>query len=199
MKNQNNKKTNSMKLKNLIICAILISLAACSNNKKTEQQTVSTPTATNTLNIAYVDMDTLQEKYQFYIDGKAALEKKVEAYQAAVRQKEKSLQQTQESIQKRMQQGQITSETQYKTELNKFNQQQNAYAQYRTTNEQELAKEQEEFGQALQDSLDNFLAEYNKTKKFNIILNKAVTLYADKTYDITSEIVAGLNKRYKKK
>lgn len=189
-----------MKLTNFTLAlAIAISIASCGNDKKTEQTATTSPVTASNLNIAYVDMDTLQEKYLFYIDGKAALEKKVEAYQATVRQKETALQHTQENIQKRMQQGQITSEAQYKAEVNKFNQQQNAYAQYRSTNEQELAKEQEDFGKALQDSLDNFLAEYNKTKKYHFILNKAVMLHAEKSYDITAEVVAGLNKRYKKK
>ena len=38
----------------------------------------------------------------------------------------------------------------------------------------------------------------SKTKKYNVILNKATTIYIDKAYDITNEVVAGLNKRYKK-
>lgn len=189
-----------MKLTNIpLALAVALAMTACGNDKKTEQTAAATPVTADGLKLAYVDMDTLQEKYQFYIDGKNALEKKVEAYQATVRQKETALQQTQENIQKRMQQGQITTEAQYNAEVNKFNQQQNAYAQFRSTNEQELAKEQEDFGKALQDSLDNFLAEYNKTKKYHFILNKAVMLHAEKSYDITAEVVAGLNKRYTKK
>lgn len=188
-----------MKLKHLTLGVIVLSLTACGNDNKAEQQTAPAPAVANAMTIAYVDMDTLQSKYDFYIEGKAALEKKVQAYQASVEQKEKALQQVQESIQKRMQEGKITSEAQYKAEVNKFTQQQNAYAQFRKSNEEALAKEQEDFGQALQDSLDHFLAEYNKTKKINIILNKAVMLHADKSYDITAEVVAGLNKRYKKK
>lgn len=188
-----------MKLTNIpLALAVALAMTACGNDKKTEQTATATPVTADGLKIAYVDMDTLQEKYQFYIDGKNALEKKVEAYQATVRQKETALQQTQENIQKRMQQGQITTEAQYNAEVNKFNQQQNAYAQFRSTNEQELAKEQEDFGKALQDSLDNFLVEYNKTKKYHFILNKAVMLHAEKSYDITAEVVAGLNKRYTK-
>ena len=44
------------------------------------------------------------------------------------------------------------------------------------------------------------LANYNKDKKYALILSKAGDniLYADKAYDITNEVIAGLNKAYKK-
>ena len=52
--------------------------------------------------------------------------------------------------------------------------------------------------QTLQDSLDNFLADYNKDKKFDMILNKATVLYGDDKYDITQDVINGMNARYKK-
>ena len=52
---------------------------------------------------------------------------------------------------------------------------------------------------ALRDSIQHFLAVYNKDKKYGLILSKAGDniLYADKAYDITNEVIAGLNKAYK--
>ena len=52
---------------------------------------------------------------------------------------------------------------------------------------------------ALRDSIQHFLAAYNKDKKYSLILSKAGDnlLYADKAYDITNEVIAGLNKAYK--
>ena len=51
----------------------------------------------------------------------------------------------------------------------------------------------------MRDSIQHYLAVYNKDKKFSLILSKAGDniLYADKTYDITNEVIAGLNKAYK--
>ncbi len=187
-----------MKIKNVLFAALAVGVAGCGNDEKkaaTEKPAVSAPSAA----VAYVDMDTLQAHYQFYLDGKANLEQKVNAYQTSVQQKENALQQMQETIQRKMQQGQITTEAQYKAEVDKFNRQQSAYAQYRNTMEQQLAQEQEDFARALQDSLDSFLKDYNRSKKYTMIYNKAVMLYADPALDITSEVVAGLNKRYQKK
>jgi outer membrane protein len=64
--------------------------------------------------------------------------------------------------------------------------------------EGELANEQQKFLQALQDSLDNFLADYNKDKKYDMIVDKAAVLYAGKRFDITADVVNGMNRRYKK-
>ena len=64
---------------------------------------------------------------------------------------------------------------------------------------EEFQSETEKFNVALRDSLQNFLKAYNKDKKYSIILSKVGDniLYADKAYDITNEIIAGLNKNYK--
>ena len=65
--------------------------------------------------------------------------------------------------------------------------------------ENELASETAKFNEALRDSLQNFLTAYNKDKKFDLILSKAGDniLFASKQYDITQEVINGLNKRYK--
>ena len=56
-----------------------------------------------------------------------------------------------------------------------------------------------EQAQSIQMSLQHYLAFYNKTKKYTLILSKAGDniLYADKAHDITNEVIAGLNKAYK--
>lgn len=63
----------------------------------------------------------------------------------------------------------------------------------------EFASEQEKYNKALHDSIANYLARYNKDKKYSIIFSKSGDnlLYADKAYDITNEVISGLNKAYK--
>ena len=65
--------------------------------------------------------------------------------------------------------------------------------------ENELASETAKFNVALRDSLQNFLKAYNKDKQFDLILSKAGDniLMANKKYDITNDVINGLNKRYK--
>ena len=52
----------------------------------------------------------------------------------------------------------------------------------------------------LQAAVNNFLTSYNKDKKFDMILSKSGDniLFANKKFDITQDVINGLNKRYKK-
>ena len=63
----------------------------------------------------------------------------------------------------------------------------------------ELDAETAKYNNALRDSLQNFLKDYNKTKKYDLIISKAGDniLLADKRHDITNDVINGLNKRYK--
>lgn len=189
-----------MKINYLPLAALsLILLAACKGENKAPESTGVATSATTDGKMAYVDLDSLQNNYQYFLDEKAAAEQMVKQYQAAVQTKENALQKMQADIQNRMQTGKFTSQEQYQAAINGFQKQQEAYARFRSEQEQKIAREQERVNTALQDSLDHFLVEYNKTKKFSVIINKATLLYADKAMDITKEVTAGLNKRYKKK
>ena len=66
--------------------------------------------------------------------------------------------------------------------------------------ESELANETQKFNVALRDSLNHFLEIYNKDKKYDFILAKSGDniLMANARYDITQDVINGLNKRYKK-
>ena len=59
--------------------------------------------------------------------------------------------------------------------------------------------ETQKYNNALRDSIQHYLKVYNKDKHYSLILSKAGDnlLYADKSFDITNEIIAGLNKAYK--
>ena len=50
----------------------------------------------------------------------------------------------------------------------------------------------------LNDSVENFIKAYNKEKGYEIIFDKAACLFIDEKYDITDEIIKGLNERYNK-
>ena len=63
----------------------------------------------------------------------------------------------------------------------------------------ELMSENEKNSLLLRDSINAFLKEYNKTKGYSMIISNTGfdnLLYADSIYDITKEIVEGLNARY---
>ena len=60
-------------------------------------------------------------------------------------------------------------------------------------------EEQAKYNEEMRDSIQQFLKLYNKTKKYDFIMAKAGDnmLLANPKYDITNEVLKGLNKRYK--
>ena len=112
--------------------------------------------------------------------------------------KEKELQRSENSIRTKLQNNGFTSEQQYNTAVAALEQERNNAVALASRLNNELQQKQADFLKAMQDSLDNFLAEYNKDKKYDIILNKATVLHAADKYDITQDVINGLNNRYKK-
>jgi outer membrane protein len=126
------------------------------------------------------------------------LEKKSLNARNTLTQKGNALQAAVNNFQQKVQNNGFTSREQAESAQAALQRQQNDLAALQARLENALATEQQEFLAALQDSLNNFLEVYNKDKKFDLILNKSAILYAGKKYDITQDVINGLNKRYKK-
>ena len=62
----------------------------------------------------------------------------------------------------------------------------------------DFMNEQAALTQQLQDSVQQFLREYNSDGHLHLILNDAVLMNKVAGYDITDEVIEGLNKRYAK-
>ena len=63
----------------------------------------------------------------------------------------------------------------------------------------EFEMEQARINTEARDSIQAFLKDYNKTKKYDYVMIKAGDnlLIANPKYNITSDVIKGLNKRYK--
>jgi outer membrane protein len=129
---------------------------------------------------------------------KDSLEKMSANANTVLSNKEKELQRSENSIRTRLQNNGFTSEQQYNTAVAALEQERNNAVALANRLNSELAQKQADFMQTMQDSLDNFLAEYNKDKKYDMILNKATIIHASEKYDITQDVINGLNARYKK-
>lgn len=174
--------------------------SACNNSapKMDEEPETAVATTGEGLRIAYIEIDTLTAQYEFAKEKSLELEKKGTNARNTIQTKTTQLEKNAQAFQQKLQSNGFTSREQAEAaQANLQREQQNIMAlQQRLENE--LASEQQKFLQAFQDSLDNFLADYNKDKKYDMIVNKAAVLYADKRFDITTDVVNGMNRRYKK-
>ena len=181
----------------LLAVAVMVS---CNNrpSKMDSDSTADDDASKQGIRIAIVELDSLTEHYEYAKVMKDSLEKMSANATNVLSDKDKALERSYNSIQTRLQNNGFTSEDQYKTAVAAFQQEQNNRVALEARLSNELAQKQADFLKTLQDSLDSFLAEYNKDKKYDMILNKATVLFSDKKYDITQDVINGLNKRYKK-
>lgn len=162
---------------------------------KSESNTKAAPTS---MKIAYVEVDSIMSQYKFCKDYSLILQKKGQNIQSTLASKQQALQAAAANFQQKVQQNAYTREQAEAIQAGL--QKQSADLQglnQRLSNEFQV--ETEKYNVALRDSLRHFLNEYNKDKKYSLILSKAGDnlLYADKAFDITNDVVAGLNKAYK--
>ena len=191
-----NKKTFLMAF---AVAASAITVTSCDNSAKKEAEPVAVQTNPIELKIAYVEVDSIMSQYQFCKDYSLVLQKKSQNIQNTLQQKAAALQNAAANFQQKLQQNAYTEQQARSIQAGLQKQQADLEAlQQRLGNE--LQAENEKFNTALHDSIQNFLAAYNKDKKYTLILSKAGDniLYADKAHDITRQVVAGLNKAYKK-
>ena len=171
---------NKKKFFGTLAIAAMATLAFSSCNKQNEQVEKKSETApkseVGSLKIAYVEVDSIMTQYKFCKDYSLILQKKGQNIQSTLASKQQALQAAAANFQQKVQQNAYTREQAEAIQAGL--QKQNA---------------------ALRDSIRHFLNEYNKDKKYSLILSKAGDnlLYADKAFDITNDVVAGLNKAYK--
>ena len=188
-------------MKKYILSALTIALMASCNNasSKMDDQPVAGNASGVGMKIAYVEVDSLMTQYDFAKDYSVTLQKKSNNARNTLTQKGNALQAAVNNFQQKLNNNGFQSREQAASVQNAIQRQQNDLQQLQARLETELANETAKFNEALRDSLNNFLKAYNKDKQYDIILSKAGDniLFADKKYDITQDIINGLNKRYK--
>ena len=182
--------------------AVMTALAftACNNAApKMDEQPAATPQGG--IKIAYVEVDSLASQYKFCIDYTKILEKKRTNATNTLNQKGQQLQAAMNNFQQKINNNQFRSREEAENAQLAIQRSQQSLQELQNRLAAELDKEAADFSVALKDSLDHFLAIYNKDKKFDMILSKSDAtsniLFADKRYDITVDVINGLYKRYK--
>jgi len=181
----------------LTLAAMMVS---CNNAspKMDEQLAAGDATATG-LKIAYVEVDSLMTQYDFAKDYSVTLQKKSNNARNTLTQKGNALQAAVNNFQQKLNNNGFTSREQAASQQAAIERQQRDLQELQARLENELANETAKFNETLRDSLQSFLKDYNKEKQFSLILTKQGDniLLADKKFDITQDVINGLNKRYK--
>jgi outer membrane protein len=190
-----------MKKYMFLAAAAIVALASCNNAspKMDEQPATANDNATGGVRIAYVEVDSLMTQYEFCKEFTLILQKKSNNARNTLNQKGQALQSAMANFQQKLNNNGFTSREQAESQQAAIQRQQQSLQELQARLENELANETAKYNEGLRDSLQHFLAAYNKDKKYDLILTKQGDniLWANKRFDITNDIINGLNKHYK--
>ena len=189
-----------MKKYMFMAAAAIVALASCNNETpKMDEQPVAAENNAGGLKIAYVEVDSLMTQYDFCKEFTLILQKKSNNARNTLNQKGQALQSAMQNFQQKLNNNGFTSREQAESQQAAIQRQQQSLQELQARLENELANETAKYNEGLRDSLQHFLAAYNKDKKYDLILSKQGDniLYANKRFDITNDVINGLNKHYK--
>ena len=180
--------------------AAIVALASCNNETpKMDEQPVAAENNAGGMKIAYVEVDSLMTQYEFCKEFTLILQKKSNNARNTLNQKGQALQSAMQNFQQKLNNNGFTSREQAEGQQAAIQRQQQSLQELQARLENELASETAKYNEGLRDSLQHFLTAYNKDKKYDLILTKQGDniLYANKRFDITNDVINGLNKHYK--
>lgn len=152
----------------------------------------------NNFKIAYFDLDSLQNNFDYYKQvakelGNSEQQKrnelaaKKDAYVAKVKEYQSK--------------GQAMSQSEVAAAQQDIQQREKDYQQDEQSKSQEMQEESFKRLQDVKKKIEDYLKEYNKDKTYSFIISSSTDLvyYKDSAYNITNDLIKGLNELYKNK
>ena len=194
------KKTNFI-LNGFLALAIGLMFAQCAgnNNASTTSAPVAGTTGSSNMKIAFVEIDSLLTKYNFWNDLSEQMLKKEENIRTTLNEKGKKLEADAREFDRKLQNNGFVSRERAEQEQARLMKQQQELQELQQKLANDLAAENQKNSLELRDSINSFLKEYNKTKGYDLIISNTAfdnLLFGNPAYNITNEIVEGLNARY---
>lgn len=148
----------------------------------------------------FVNLDVLNEKYEFIKDLSSSAQSEQRSLEAKYQAKGQKLQEDYTAFQQKAQQG-LLSENQIAAEQETFAKRKEELDQLEMQSQNLMDKIQQRNEEA-NANLREYIKEYNKSSNYNYVFaysNSPLSqvLLADDSLDITSEILEGLNNQYK--
>ena len=188
-------------LNGLMALALVLMFTQCADNKS-NGSTNNAPAAVSgpaNMKIAYVEIDSLLTKYRFWNDLNEMMIKKEENIRTTLNEKARELDSEMREFQRKLENNGFASRERAEQENLRISQKQRDLQQLQEKLSNELQSENQKNSLQLRDSINSFLKIYNKDKGYSLIISNTGfdnLLYADPVFNITNEIVEGLNARY---
>lgn len=156
-------------------------------------------TSTTNFKIAYFDIDSVQAHYDYFKDAQNQANAKEQAMNMELSSIEKN---DQRKIAEWQKKGNTMTQTENEQAQQEYAAMQRNYQSRKETLQQELIQHNENLKMDIKHQIEVFLKDFNKQRNYSFIFAydpNSFMYYKDTLYNITQEVLAGLNAAYKKK
>jgi outer membrane protein len=186
----------------LAVCVVILFVLQFKNNGSSSNSIgVNTKDSTGfrPLRVAYVDLDSIQEKFVYYKSKMIEFEKKKEL---ADRDLNSAYQQIQNEGKAFQQRGNSITQAEGEAFQRDYTRKMQNLEEQKRIFEGQIQEEGIRTMDDLRKRMNDFLLEFNKKEKYSYIFSYSsglnVMFYKDTTYNITNQVAAGLNDAYNK-
>lgn len=188
---------------NVILVAAVAALFVIFFSKKAPAATEPLVTGTSeVMPVAYLNVDSLLANYTFAQEASEKLMSKQEDARVKMNTKLRTFQNEVADFQRKLENNAFLSRERAEKEQQRLAKKEQELQELEAKLTQDIMIENQKLNQQLADSLNNFLKEFNADGRYHVILSNTAkdnVLMANEQYDITNDVVNGLNARYQKK
>ena len=196
-----------MRIFSILVLATLVALVACQNTDSSKKDTKTASASANlttadnkNVKLAFVNIDSLIENYAFTKEIKKDLDVKGRTIDSELSRKSSELQSEYTAYQRNV--GGMTNQQAQDVEQNlKYKQQE--LGQRKQSLESDFMKEQQEKSKKMNDNINDYIKKYAEKNGYTFIFSYSKSLatsgivYGQEAYDVTLDVLKGLNEEYK--
>ena len=186
---------------NVVLVAAIATLFGLLLSKK-EAPVAEVPAPSETMPVAYLNVDSLLANYIFAQEANETLMKKQEDARLKMNTKLRTFQNEVSEFQRKLENNAFLSRERAEKEQQRLAKKEQELQALEAKLTEDILLENQNLNKQLVDSLNSFLKEFNADGRYHVILSNNANdnvLMAAEQYDITSEVIEGMNKRYTKK
>ena len=188
--------------KSVLVAAAIMMAVSCTNGTAGQaagQAAASADTSTTgRMIIRYIDGDSLMANYNLAKEISEAMLRRSNQIDNEQQKRGAEITRFGNEIQNKYQNNGYLTQESFNADQAKLQQMQIDAQNYLAKLQRDAQNEMQQYNMQLNDSVENFINDYARQKGFDMIIYKASGVYMDKKYDVTKEVVEGLNKRYTK-
>ena len=186
-------------LVNVVLVAAVAALFVLHFSKK-ECAPAEVAASSDVMPVAYLNVDSLLANYSFAIEASEKLMSKQEDARLKMNTKLRTFQNEVADFQRKLQNNAFLSRERAEKEQQRLAKKEQELQELEAKLTQDIMLENQKLNMQLADSLTNFLQVFNADGRYHVIMSnnaKDNVLMAAEQYDITDEVVAGMNARCK--